>query len=448
MDPYTMKKLAKARRATTKKGKWLRWVAIGVLATMIGACVLEVVLVKASHKETTKVSSENREPPKKPANSGVQAAPQAQSVKDRQSAAASGQKDRSSSRTADNARAIATPADSDETLEREAKERRQRFLTGQLVNSASPLRPLSPDEQQAKKAPVPDANAQAAAAKRLQEAYGNEWTAATSDGAKQVLAKKLLQAAWEPDKDNASRYVLLRSCRDIATQAMDGLTAFKAIEDLDHLFQIDALEMRAEVLVKGASIAATTERHLGVANKSAEIANEAVANDNFTIAKQLNALVLSEARKGTDPVLAGRASQRAAEIDELSQRYEAVKAAKVTLKNTPADPEANLILGKYKCFAKGDWEGGLPSLALGSDQALKRLASRELAGAASSDEQAKLGDGWWELAATQEGMARKPFQGRAAFWYRKALPGLSGAFEDKVKKRLQLDSRSPLKQPL
>jgi len=75
-------------------------------------------------------------------------------------------------------------------------------------------------------------------------------------------------------------------------------------------------------------------------------------------------------------------------------------------------------------------------LALSSDEKLKALAKRDIEGATSSNEQATLGDGWWTLAEKQEGMAKKQIQGRAAHWYKQALPGLSGLVKDKVEKRL------------
>ena len=40
-------------------------------------------------------------------------------------------------------------------------------------------------------------------------------------------------------------------------------------------------------------------------------------------------------------------------------------------------PPANLTVGKYYCFQKGDWEKGLPMLALGQDETLKALPPRK-----------------------------------------------------------------------
>jgi hypothetical protein len=98
-----------------------------------------------------------------------------------------------------------------------------------------------------------------------------------------------------------------------------------------------------------------------------------------------------------------------------------------TLKQKPNDPEANLAVGKYRCFSKGNWETGLPMLAKGSDERLKALAAMDIAGAASASGQADLGDAWWNNGTRQ----------RAAYWYAKALPGLDGVKKEWVEKRLE-----------
>lgn len=53
---------------------------------------------------------------------------------------------------------------------------------------------------------------------------------------------------------------------------------------------------------------------------------------------------------------------------------DAVKKAELKLAEKPDDPEANLTLGKYLAFVKGDWEGAIPHLSMGSDAILKAAA--------------------------------------------------------------------------
>ncbi len=110
-----------------------------------------------------------------------------------------------------------------------------------------------------------------------------------------------------------------------------------------------------------------------------------------------------------------------------------------TLQADPVDPEANLVLGKYLCLVKGDWDKGIPVLALGADPKLKALAVKELRGVSLHAAQAELGDGWFDLAANESATPRKQLLRRAGHWYRQALPGLAGLRRTKVEQRLDGD---------
>ncbi len=288
----------------------------------------------------------------------------------------------------------------------------------------------------AEKLPAPGDKAQGEATKLIKEVYGDEWAAAKSSTEKQALAKKLLGKADETTDDPVGRFVLLRLARDIATQAVDGRTAFQAIDAMAESFQVDALEMKTVVLTKGASAATMSAQHKAIAEEALKLVDQAVSQNTFTIADRLGALALAEARTTLDKDLLTEAQRRIREVADLAKAYEDVKAARLTVEKTPDDPEANLAVGKYLCFVKGDWDRGLAMLALGKDEALKALAKQEIDGAASSTEQARLGDGWWSMAEDKEKTLKKQMQARAGYWYRKALPGLTGLMKAKVEKRL------------
>jgi hypothetical protein len=70
---------------------------------------------------------------------------------------------------------------------------------------------------------------------------------------------------------------------------------------------------------------------------------------------------------------------------------EAVKKAEAKLVESPDDPEANLFLGKYLAFGKGEWERAIPCLSKASDPFYKALADKEKAGSNALD----VGDAWW-----------------------------------------------------
>ena len=113
-----------------------------------------------------------------------------------------------------------------------------------LVLSDKPI--VSPPRE--KKSPLPDEAAQAKALKLAKEVYGEDWAAAKTPSQKRDLAQKLLRGADESENDPAGRYVLLKLARDVATQAIDGLLAFEAIDKMAEQFQVDDVEMKTNVL--------------------------------------------------------------------------------------------------------------------------------------------------------------------------------------------------------
>ena len=193
--------------------------------------------------------------------------------------------------------------------------------------------------------------------------------------------------------------------------------------------------MKVAVLKKLPAAIHTAKQHEAVAKKAMELADKAVSKENFSLAKQLNELAVQEGRNAKEPQLVAQATKRISEIERSVASFEAARAAAKVLEQKPDDPEANLTVGKYKCFVKADWEHGLPMLALGSDAGLRAVAAKELEGATSAEAQVAMGDAWWDLAEKEDPSLKEQLQGRAAYWYRKALPELSGLTKDKVEKR-------------
>ena len=72
----------------------------------------------------------------------------------------------------------------------------------------------------------------------------------------------------------------------------------------------------------------------------------------------------------------------------------------------PDDPAANLTLGKYLCFSRGDWQQGFSRLAKGSDPVLAELASKGLVNPTDAAVQEALGDDWWKASEAAKGVAK------------------------------------------
>jgi hypothetical protein len=301
-----------------------------------------------------------------------------------------------------------------------------------LILSKKPIIPASQ-----KRSPLPDEAAQAKALKLAKEVYGQEGAAAKTPSQKSELAKKLLHAADESKNDPAGRYILLKLARDFAMQATDGLSAFEAIDQMAEQFQVNDVEMKMNVLSAFSKRAKSPADHKSIGDEAAGLIDGAIAHDKIDLAVKLCELALIEARASRDPDLIREVKTRSEQCKALGKAYREMKEAEAVLDKKPDDALANLTVGKYYCFQKGDWEKGLPMLALGQDEALKAVAIQEISGVTKADDQVKVGDAWWDLAGKEQGRMQATLRGRADYWYQRALPGVAGLAKAKLDKRIK-----------
>lgn len=286
------------------------------------------------------------------------------------------------------------------------------------------------------KSPVPDETTQKEAMRLVGEVYKADYDAAKTPEARQTLARKLLQAAAEATEP-ANRYVLLKVARDVAAQAADADLAFQTVDALAAAYSVDAAALKLEALETASRAAVSPEQLAAVVEGGLALVDQAAARDDFETTARLGRFTLAAARRTRDTKLVARVVARNRELEKAARAFRKVKTALETLQKSPGDPKANQTVGHYLCLVKGDWDKGLPMLALGSDETLKALAVQELKGAADAPAQATLGDGWWDLAQTEQGPAKARLQDRAKLWYTKALPNLTGLAKAKVQKRLE-----------
>lgn len=285
------------------------------------------------------------------------------------------------------------------------------------------------------KAPVPDEAAQSAALATIGEVYAPEYEKAKAPVQKIELAKTLLKVGQATRDDPASRYVLFRVARDLAAEQGDLSLALDAIDQLDDHFDIDKLQMQVDAATAAAKAAKTPTDYRQLPELVATLIEKAVDTDRYDEAKSLAGLALDCARKSRNTDLIKQIVAMSKEVEDVAAEFEKVKDAKVVLEAKPTDPSANLAVGKFLCFVKGDWQTGVPMLALGSVEDLKIAALLELE--ASPDKALELGDAWWKVADSLQGTGKTRVQSRAGEWYRRALPRLSGLAKVRVEKLLE-----------
>lgn len=256
--------------------------------------------------------------------------------------------------------------------------------------------------QKTERAKIPHAGAQAEARKAITKLYGEQISQARLIEDKISLAGTLLQTAVDTDDDPAGQFVLLSLAQDLAIDGCDADMCCAITEELTKRFEVDEHVARTSMLTR----------------------------------------LLVEARRTRDKALIAWVSELLADTREEQSEQIKMAAAAETLKDSPEEPGANLIVGRYHCCIMGDWDAGLPMLAKGSDTSLKKLAQDDLARPSAGDKQLDLADEWWDASERMTGLAQKHVRLRAATWYRLAIPSLSGLAKARAEKRMELAEQS------
>lgn len=282
----------------------------------------------------------------------------------------------------------------------------------------------------------PSESARAAASKLVQEVFAPDFAKAKSPSEKLALADTLLAQAVK-SRDNAERYVLVEEARKLALSAGNFGRALSAVRDQAERFDIDEWALNCTVIDEAAKSATTNTLRKQLGETVLDQANRAVAEDKYEEARHMLTTVLPVVKKTNDAALTRQITARGKEVLDLAKAYESVRKASDTLEESPDDPAANLALGRHLCFTRQDWTQGLPHLAKGEDAALGGAAKQDIDAPTAAEDQIAVADSWWELASAAEGIAKTALLSRAEFWYREALPQLSGLAETKANKRLE-----------
>jgi serine/threonine protein kinase len=285
--------------------------------------------------------------------------------------------------------------------------------------------------------PVPDEAAQQRAAKLVHDMFQEEIEKAHTAAEKSALARKILGQANELNDDPAGRYVMLDTCCSLAKDAVDVATAMEAMDATCRYYAVDTWSTKAKTLADFTKIAKNSIQHRVLAQQACAFAQKALKAGQFESAAKSSEMALAETGKARDPQTSMHIRVQVKEIEKAVAMYRGYETAKAKLKQDPKNPEANLTAGRYECLTAGNWKEGLRKLAAGSDETLRTLAAKDLAEPKDPEQQAGIGDGWWELAKEESGTARDQFYGRAAFWYDKAASQATGLLRGKLEKRLE-----------
>ena len=277
-------------------------------------------------------------------------------------------------------------------------------LTTAALLLAAPL--LRADDRK----PPPDADAQAKSEALIKDLFKEDF-AKRKPADLQALAAKLVQQAADTKNDAAGQFVLLRLAAEVAAKAGDAPDALQAIDAQAKDFAVNAAVLKAkalEAILK--PIAGAQVDYQAVLDAALPAADEVqTANDFDSEAKLLHAAQVAATKLDKKPA-ATVASERGKMVEAMQKEYDNIKPDLATLKDKPDDPDASLHVGRFLCFFKGDWDGGLPLLAVGTDAKLRDLAKKDINGPAGAADQAALADAWMVVADAETGIKAQQIQ--------------------------------------
>jgi serine/threonine protein kinase len=319
-------------------------------------------------------------------------------------------------------------------------------------NVSLPVQPLPAPPASVPDSPMPSAKAPLPSDADLQPAemsfeaaYGADLRDAKTAAQKVALGQRLLHLARTLRADLPASFVMLRNARDLAVAAGDPETALQAVDELALTFQIESLRMKAEMLAAISKLARTMPRQKELATKSLRLLDEALRADDYAAAKMCGEAARTAARSAKDAALIKQSTTRLKDVEQIVPEFEVIRESLAVLEQNPADAVANRRVGRFRCFIKQDWAGGLRLLELGDDKHLSELAARDLSEPSSATALGEIGDGWWDLADKEKGLARQNLLARAGDRYFQALAESSGLAKIRLEKRLKEIDFDPAK---
>lgn len=286
-----------------------------------------------------------------------------------------------------------------------------------------------------KRYPLPGGASLEKARAAVNELFGMELADATTPAQRAQLIKRLLGVAKETKDDTAGRYSLLLKAQELAMEDGDPELLLACIKEVEEGYQVDGLELRSAKLTElfGRQLSRVDTRALTAVAEGVVL--EAVGQDRYEVANRLAEAALAGARRKNDSVAISGAKRLAQRTGQLAREFAAIKDALAKLELDPSDVDANLRVGEFYCFHARSWNRGLKHLAESSSVEFSGVAQLDIAQPTNVDEQVTLGDAWRDRAKGKAETVRGACLSRAAYWYEKAVPSLSGLTKSLIEKR-------------
>ncbi|MCB9938925.1 MAG: hypothetical protein H6823_11825 [Planctomycetaceae bacterium] len=282
---------------------------------------------------------------------------------------------------------------------------------------------------------VPSGQDRQEASKRVKDIFATDFEAAKDKPAMIALAKDLLQRGKE-EQDAVAKFALLYEARALTLDAADLPMAMKATDEFSAWFEVDSWTLKCDTLTRLASSTRPDVDRQSVATTSLELTDEAMSNSDWDSAEKLLMAATRVNVRLKDREIVRSVNQKRKLVQTQRKLWTEAEQAATLLATSPDDAAANLKLGRYRCFVKGEWDVGLQHFAKGSDSELATIAVAETKNPQGSDALA-LANQWYEWADKAADADKNGALLRARHWYSSALPSLTGLDRTVAEKRLE-----------
>lgn len=287
--------------------------------------------------------------------------------------------------------------------------------------------------------PIPEESARRKALKKIHDTYG-DGNKATDNEDRESIIRKLLHTSQEKSIDPALLYACLEEVIRLATRSEDLPSVLTAAKQISKLFIVSPSESMWDALAVVDKSAKTLEFMYEVSKCYLDFAKDEAKKERYQEALAAVKKALAYSRKTKSKTLEKASRELSERLSWQRRMYVKSSAAMEQLKEDLLDVEANLVQGQYLCFAMRKWRIGLPYLLNGTIGDLRAIVTIELFKPSNIKEYIQSGDHWWKLAKSEKNkFIKDAMTDRAIFWYRKALPDITGIQKDYVDKRLSED---------
>ena len=273
--------------------------------------------------------------------------------------------------------------------------------------------------------------------KKLIRSLFSDQYADRSENGKRSLATLLLTQGLETKDDPVARYALLSEALEFSKKVGDTETAWAVTDVIVEDYEVDPFEFRCDVLRELGKSSEDPAAFSTMAGDCQELIDRELELDQYESALAKSRKLLVVAKKGANEATIEFLDKSVKRIKKLATAYSAIEDQVAIAKEQPGNQAANQATGEFYCFQKGDFDKGLPFLALGDSAEMSTLAKQDLNSGGVTEQLVALGDSWWELAENENSdHSARIIKNRAFEIYFDVVAKTTGLTRKRIEKRL------------